>query len=94
MIPKRRGRRGVTGGAPGIDASWNVNSITQATRATQAPLGAVPREDMAEVDPRAVFLLRAAAHLDLFEAGELSLDEAFAGLIAAFDEIMGAEGGL
>jgi hypothetical protein len=35
------------------------------------------------VDPRLVFLLRAAARFELVEAGQLCLDEAFDGLIFA-----------
>ena len=35
------------------------------------------------VDPRLVFLLRAAARFELVEAGELCLDEAFDDLMAA-----------
>jgi len=35
------------------------------------------------VDPRLVFLLRAAARFELLEAGELRLDEAFDGLMSA-----------
>ena len=35
------------------------------------------------VDPRLVFLLRAAARFELLEAGELYLDEAFDGLMSA-----------
>jgi hypothetical protein len=36
-----------------------------------------------QVDPRLVFLLRAAARFELVEAGELCLDEAFDGLMSA-----------
>jgi hypothetical protein len=36
-----------------------------------------------QVDPRLVFLLRAAARFELVEAGELCVDEAFDGLMSA-----------
>ena len=38
-------------------------------------------------DPRAAFLLRAACRWDLYEIGEMDLDEAFDGLIEPFMEI-------
>jgi hypothetical protein len=42
-----------------------------------------------QVDPRLAFLIRAAVRFDLVEAGELSLDEAFDGLVPAFQSIWG-----
>jgi hypothetical protein len=44
-----------------------------------------------QVDPRLVFLLRAAARFELFEAGELCLDEAFNGLMSALSPEVGHE---
>jgi hypothetical protein len=41
------------------------------------------------LDPRLVFLARAGARHILVAGGELNLDEAIAGLIAQFDEIVG-----
>jgi hypothetical protein len=41
------------------------------------------------VDPRLVFLERAAARLLLVKAGEMDLDEAIDGLVDAFDELTG-----
>jgi hypothetical protein len=38
-------------------------------------------------DPREVFLARAAARDRLVQAGEMDLDEAFAGLVPAFEQI-------
>jgi len=38
-------------------------------------------------DPRAAFLLRAACRWDLYEVGEMDLDEAFDGLIGPFTAI-------
>lgn len=42
---------------------------------------------MSEVDPRLVFLLRAAAKLHLIEAGHQGLDLAFSELVPAFRDI-------
>jgi hypothetical protein len=41
------------------------------------------------VDPRLVFLERAAARLTLVDAGEMSLDEAISDLVPAFEELRG-----
>lgn len=43
--------------------------------------------DQTQVDARLVFLLRAAARFDLFEAGEMTIDEAFDDLLPALDAI-------
>jgi len=40
------------------------------------------------VDPRLIFLLGASIRFDMVEAGELSLDEAFADLMSAFASIL------
>jgi hypothetical protein len=48
-----------------------------------APIQGV--SDTGPIDPRLVFLLRAAARFDLVEAGELSLDQAFGGLLPALE---------
>ena len=40
------------------------------------------------VDPRLVFLLRASARWDLVDAGEMTLDEAFADLVPALDGLI------
>ena len=37
--------------------------------------------DTGAIDPRLVYLARAGARLELIEAGELDLDEAFDGLV-------------
>lgn len=41
--------------------------------------------DQAQVDARLVFLIRAAVRFDLFEAGDMTIDEAFDGLMPALD---------
>jgi hypothetical protein len=41
------------------------------------------------IDPRLVFLERAAARLRLFESADMDLTEAIAGLREAFEEIIG-----
>jgi hypothetical protein len=43
----------------------------------------------AAVDKREVFLVRAAVRWQLFEAGEMELDEAIVGLAPAFEELIG-----
>ena len=43
--------------------------------------------DQTQVDARLVFLLRAAARFDLFEAGKMTIDEAFDDLLPALDAI-------
>jgi hypothetical protein len=43
------------------------------------------------IDPRLVFLLRAAARFELVEAGQLCLDEAFDGLMSALSWEAGHE---
>ena len=48
-------------------------------------IGTAARAVVEKVDPRAVFLLRAAARYELFAAGEMELDEAIDGLADAFD---------
>jgi hypothetical protein len=40
-----------------------------------------------QYDARLVFLIRAAARYDLYEIGEIELDEAIAGLVPAFQSI-------
>ena len=50
---------------------------------TFSPILDTSGENAQEVDPRLVFLLRAAARFELVEAGELCLDEAFDDLMAA-----------
>jgi hypothetical protein len=42
-----------------------------------------------EIDPRLMFMLRAGACHDLVMYGEISIDEAFDGLIDQFEKIMG-----
>jgi hypothetical protein len=39
-------------------------------------------------DPRAAFLLRAAARWQLIEIGEIELDEAFGGLVEQFEALV------
>ena len=50
-----------------------------------------PQDSIILVDPRLVFLERAAARLLLVEAGEIELDEAIDGLVDAFDEMTGRQ---
>jgi hypothetical protein len=40
-----------------------------------------------QVNPKLVFLLRVTVRFDLFEAGEMTIDEAFDGIAPAFDAI-------
>jgi hypothetical protein len=40
-------------------------------------------EKLSEIDPRLIFLARAAARLDLVETGVMELDEAFDGLVSS-----------
>ena len=50
-----------------------------------------PQDGIILVDPRLVFLERAAARVLLVEAGEIDLDEAIDGLVDAFDELTGRQ---
>jgi hypothetical protein len=47
-----------------------------------------PSPDSPQADPRLVFLARASARELLVDAGELTIDEAFEGLVPAFLEIL------
>jgi hypothetical protein len=47
-----------------------------------------PSPDSLQADPRLVFLARAGARELLVDAGELTIDEAFDGLVPAFVEIL------
>ena len=47
-----------------------------------------PSPDSPQADPRLVFLARASARELLVDAGELTIDEAFDGLVPAFLEIL------
>jgi hypothetical protein len=55
-------------------------SPTMDGKSPQVSRAKVSDESARQVDPRLVFLLRAAARFELVEAGELRLDEAFGGL--------------
>jgi len=47
-----------------------------------------PSPDSPQVDPRLAFLARASARELLVDAGELTIAEAFGGLVPAFFEIL------
>ena len=47
-----------------------------------------PSPDSPQADPRLVFLARASARELLVDAGELTIDEAFDGLVPTFLEIL------
>ena len=47
-----------------------------------------PSPDSPQADPRLVFLARASARELLVDTGELTIDEAFDGLVPAFLEIL------
>jgi hypothetical protein len=48
----------------------------------------IPSPDSPQVDPRLALLARASARELLVDAGELTIDEAFDGLVPAFLEIL------
>jgi hypothetical protein len=58
-------------------------SPTPARKSPQAIHTKLHSSGVRRVDPRLVFLLRAAARFELVEAGELNLDEAFDGLMSS-----------
>ena len=47
-----------------------------------------PSPDSPQADPRLIFLARASARELLVDAGELTIDEAFDGLVPAFLKIL------
>ena len=47
-----------------------------------------PSPDSPQADPRLIFLARASARELLVDAGELTIDEAFDGLVPTFLEIL------